>query len=112
MRLLLNGGGSDEQLSMTLEKLNEIIDHEKPILYIPLAMDEEKYPYDGCYEWFSSQITNVSVPSVDMARNFEELASKNLNKYSALFIGGGNTYNLLKGLKESGAFNKIQEYIT
>ena len=111
MRLLLNGGGSTEQLIPTMTKLNEIINHNKPILYVPLAMDEIEHPYDECYEWFSKQIINVEVPSVDMARTFENLASKNLNEYSVIFIGGGNTYKLLKGLKESGAFNKIQEYI-
>ena len=111
MRLLLNGGGSTEQLIPTMTKLNEIINHNKPILYVPLAMDEIEHPYDECYDWFSKQIINVEVPGVDMARAFEDLDSKNLNEYSAIFIGGGNTYKLLKGLKESGAFNKIQEYI-
>lgn len=111
MRLLLNGGGNAEQLIPTITKLNEIIDHNKPILYIPLAMDEVEYPYDGCYEWFKEQIVNVSIPSLDMARTFEDLASKELNCYSAIFIGGGNTYKLLKGLKESGAFKKIQDYL-
>jgi peptidase E len=32
-----------------------------------------------------------------MVRIFEELASKNLQHYAALFIGGGNTYKLLFG---------------
>ena len=31
--------------------------------------------------------------------------------FNSIFIGGGNTYKLLKGLKESGAFSKIQDYI-
>lgn len=111
MRLFLNGGGSDGQIISALEKMNEIIDHSKPLLYVPLAMDEVEYPYDGCYDWICSQLANVSILSIDMARTFEELASKNLENYSAIFIGGGNTYKLLKGLKGSGAFNKIQEYI-
>ena len=46
-----------------------------------------------------------------MVRSFEELASKNLQHYAALFIGGGNTYKLLLGLKQSGSFNKIRDYI-
>lgn len=111
MSLLLNGGGSTEQLISTMSKLNEIIDHNKPILYVPLAMDEVEHSYNDCYEWFSKQITNVSVPNFDMVRSFKNLASKDLNKYSAIFIGGGNTYKLLKGLKESSSFDKIQEYI-
>lgn len=111
MRLLLNGGGSTEQLALTMKKLNEIIDHSKPILYIPLAMDEIEHPYGGCYEWFTQQIINVSVTRLDMARTFEDLSSRNLDNYAAIFIGGGNTYKLLKGLKESGTFENIQKYI-
>lgn len=111
MRLLLNGGGSAQKLAITMKKLDEIIEHKKPLLYIPLAMDEEEHPYDGCYEWFLKQIENVSVSGVDMARSFEDLFLKNLEDYSAIFIGGGNTYKLLKGLKESGSFAKLQKFI-
>ena len=50
MKLFLNGGGSTKELEMTMNKVNEIIKHDKPILYVPLAMDEIKHPYDGCYE--------------------------------------------------------------
>lgn len=111
MKLLLNGGGSNEDLVLTMTKLNELIDHSKPLLYIPLAMDEEEHPYDSCLEWFNSQLTNVEISNVEMTKTFEDLAALSLNNYSAIFIGGGNTYKLLKGLKESGAFSKIQDYI-
>ena len=111
MKLLLNGGGSNEDLVLTMTKLNELIDHSKPLLYIPLAMDEEEHPYDSCLEWFNSQLTNVEISNVEMTKTFEHLAALSLNNYSAIFIGGGNTYKLLKGLKESGAFSKIQDYI-
>ena len=111
MKLLLNGGGCGEQTIIAIQKLNKIIDHDKPILYIPLAMDENTHPYDGCLEWIKKELALVDVPRIDMTRNFEELASKNYNDYSCLFIGGGNTYKLLKGLKKSGAFDKIKEYI-
>ena len=40
MQLILCGGGSREQNTLANQKLNEIVDHNKPILYIPLAMDE------------------------------------------------------------------------
>lgn len=111
MHLLLCGGGSGEQNTLANQKLNEIIDHNKPLLYVPLAMDENDHPYDSCYEWIRSELASVSIPSIDMVRSFEELASKNLQQYSALFIGGGNTYKLLSGLKQSGAFNNIKDYI-
>ncbi len=40
MQLILCGGGSGEQNKLANQKLNEIIDHTKPMLFIPLAMDE------------------------------------------------------------------------
>lgn len=111
MRLLLNGGGSEEQLIPMLTKLDEIIDHDKPMLYVPLAMDEVEHPYNGCYEWINKQLMNISVQNLDMVRTFEDFASKDLDKYSAIFIGGGNTYKLLNGLKQSGVFDMIKKYI-
>lgn len=111
MRLFLCGGGDGEQTIAAINKLNEIIEHNKPILYVPLALDENIHPYDDCLEWVKGELSSVDVPGIEMVRTFEELSNKNYNNYSAIFIGGGNTYKLLKGLKESGAFKKIQEHI-
>lgn len=38
MKLILCSGGSGGQNTLANQKLNEIIDNNKPILYIPLAM--------------------------------------------------------------------------
>lgn len=38
MNLILCGGGSGEKNRLANIKLNEIIDHSKPVLYVPLAM--------------------------------------------------------------------------
>lgn len=111
MQLILCGGGAGEQNTQANQRLNEIIYHTKPILYIPLAMDEIEHPYDECYEWIKEELRNVDVPSIKMVRTFEELASENLEEYTALFIGGGNTYKLLLGLKQTMAFNNIKNYL-
>lgn len=109
MRLLLCGGGSGEQTMLAINKLNEIIDHNKPILYIPLAMESDKY--DSCYEWICDELKIVDIPYIEMVRSIDELLVKKLDSYSALFIGGSNTFKLLYDLKTSGAFDMIYDYV-
>ena len=111
MKVFANGGGSGDRIINIYEKIDSIIDHNKPTLYIPLAMEPDKHPYDGCYEWIKQEISSINVPSIKMVESFEELASLNYNDYSFVFIGGGNTFRLLKGLKDSGAFLKLKDYI-
>lgn len=46
-----------------------------------------------------------------MVRTPEELDEIDLSLYSAIFVGGGNTYKLLNDLKSSNGCNKIIDYL-
>ena len=54
MRLFLCGGGSGTDAFLAYQKLNEIIDHKKPVLYVPLAMNKDRYA--GCYSWIKNEL--------------------------------------------------------
>ena len=109
MRIFLNGGGDGKICEQAYNKLNQIIDHTKPILYIPIAMEKEKY--DDCNKWIKNELRDIEIPYIEMITSGNELAKKCLSDYSALFIGGGNTFKLLKELKQSRSFEKINDYI-
>lgn len=111
MRLLLCGGGSKEKTEKINSLFNEIIDHSKPLLYIPLAVDCNEKPYDSCYRWITEEMSKVDLNGIEMINTFEELADKDFNDFCALFIGGGNTFRLLEGLKRTNSFEKIRNYV-
>ena len=109
MKLFLCGGGSNNQIMYALNKFKSVVKKDKPILYIPLAMDKEKY--DSCKEWFLNESKYIGIDSFEMVKSSKELSDKDLNNYCALFIGGGNTYKLLSELSENGNREKIQNYL-
>ena len=109
MTLFLNGGGCGKQVKDSYTLLKEKVDTTKPLLYIPLAMEKEKYP--GCFKWISGELADFHFPQIDMITSAEELCRKKLSDYAALFIGGGNTYKLLAELKSCDAFQKINTFL-
>lgn len=109
MKLFLCGGGSNTQIMYALKKFKSVAKKDKPILYIPLAMEKENY--DSCKEWFSNESKYIGINSFEMVISSKELSEKDLNSYCALFIGGGNTYKLLNELSQNGNLEKIQNYL-
>ncbi len=109
MKVFICGGGAGEQTVRALRRLDEVICHDLPCLYIPLAMEEEEY--DGCLEWIRGELSGVRIPGIEMVRSAEELSRKRLRDYSFLFIGGGNTFKLLYDIKRVGMFEPIREYL-
>ena len=110
MKLILNGGGDGKAVESARQLLNRVIDHRKKILYIPLAWPDPTYR--GCLEFMTGELADVEKAGIEMIRSTEELMSRDFPDYAALYIGGGNTYKLLRDLKESGAFGKIRKYLT
>ena len=109
MKLVLNGGGVGKAVESARKLLNDIIDHEKKILYIPFAWPDPTFR--GCLEFMTNELSDVDKAGIDMVKTPEEFMSKDLREYACLYIGGGNTYQLLNCLKTSGAFEKIKRYL-
>lgn len=82
IKVFLYGGNAGSQTTEAAKRLNEVICHSKPCLYIPLAMNQQKY--NSCYKWIINELKNVNIPYIEMIKSAGELASKPLTDYSFL----------------------------
>lgn len=107
MKLFLGGGGGGTDSIELDKKFVASLDLSKPLLYIPIATNTAKYPYSGCVAWLSGVLEPLGVKDIVMWVE-EDLKTKikdDFLQFSGIYIGGGNTYKLLKELKEFGTFD-------
>lgn len=110
MNVILSGGGSGEQTKELDNLFASLLNKDKPLLYIPIAIDNIRFSYDNCLKWLKSTFKSLGIKQYKMITemNFSDLSKINVEDYSGIYIGGGNTPYLLKKLKASNFWNKIK----
>ena len=108
MSLLLSGGGDSHCVVPLDELFISHIDLDKTVLYIPVAMEASVFSYEQCLDWFTSTYLPFGITNVEMCTDLCLISS--LHKYAAVFIGGGNTFKLLKAIKESRLDVRLTDY--
>lgn len=111
MKLFLGGGGGKEDSVELDKKFVANLDLSKPLLYIPIAINTEKYPYSGCVAWLSSVLGPLGVTNIVMwiEDDLKKKQEKDFEQFSGVYIGGGNTFKLIKELKGFGTFEILRK---
>lgn len=110
INIFLSGGGNEEQTEMIDKEFVKAIDHNKPLLYIPIAMQGE-IPYEDCYKWINSVFRPLGITEIEMWTDLGDKYPEDLKKFSSIYIGGGNTFYLLNVLRETGFYNILKEFV-
>ena len=108
MRLILNGGGHGERVKESYELFSREVNGGK-VLYVPLAWNHDNM--DQCINWFKGEMLSFGINDIEQILDPKDITQSKLEEVSGVFIGGGNTYKLLKALKETTAFDNLKEYI-
>ncbi len=104
MKLFLSGG-SKRAFELDKEFIKHL-DKTKPLLYIPIAMDESRHPYPECLNWMTNYFSSLKFDNFKMVTNLSKI--KDLEKYSGVYVGGGNTPKLLHEMKQSGFWQLLK----
>jgi len=108
MKLILNGGGSGESVRESYKLFGELVENKK-VLYIPLAWN--KGNIENCIDWFKGEMKEFGVTDIEQILDLNTLTIEKLQNVGGVFIGGGNTFKLLKLLKESISFDNIKQVL-
>jgi dipeptidase E len=108
MKLILCGGGSEDQVKESYEIFAKEVKGGK-VLYIPLAWNHGNM--ENCIDWLKGELLPYGITNIEDVLDAKEITKEKLAKCSGVFIGGGNTFKLLKMLKETDAFDNLNEFL-
>jgi len=113
MKLFLGGGGDREDSIEIDKKFVASLDLSKPLLYIPIAINAEKHPYPVCLEWILGTLGPLGVKNIVMwaEDDLNQKQIEDFEQFAGIYIGGGNTFKLLKELKEFGTFEILKKLV-
>lgn len=111
-KLFLGGGGdADSTIDFDAQFFFEL-PRQASLLYIPIALRRESIGRESCIDWFSALVTkHAEGKEINFEIVLENTQVILLNKFDAVYIGGGNTYHLLHFIQESGMGGRLTEYV-
>ncbi|CAM4289900.1 peptidase [Bacillus manliponensis] len=107
--LFLSGGGNAKQTYVIDTHFVRNIRKDKPLLYIPIAMDASRF--DDCLTWIQNVFNPLGIQEIVMWKDVKNKNIKDLQQFSAIYIGGGNTFRLLKEFMDTKFTEVIKEYV-
>lgn len=113
MKIFLGGGGS-KQDSVDIDRaFANSVDKNKPLLYIPIAINVKAHSYESCLQYISSVFNPLGLENIVMwtEKNLKKVSEKDFNQFSGIYVGGGNTFKLLKNFREFGLTKIIPNLI-
>ena len=111
-KLYLSGGGDEKQAFLLDKEFFCSLPQNGRFLYIPIALRGHEL-YAGANSWLKNVVALHGRNDLEMETADDLLKYKfeYLEKFDAIYIGGGNTWSLMKELKDSGFSNLIIKYL-
>lgn len=106
----LSGGGDKQHTEKFDQKFRKQIGVSKPLLYIPVAMKQQN-SYVDCYFWIKSVFSPLGLQGIVMWTDLHQKSLIDLERFSSVYIGGGNTFSLLNNIRSSGFDEILKKYI-
>lgn len=109
MKIIISGGGGQLQNPDAHRLFVDSVDKSKPILYLCFALWPSAK--NEAYSRFALNMANQGVYSTRLCADASFFDKFSLEDFGGIYCAGGNTFRLLKQLKECKADIKIKKYL-
>lgn len=109
MPMILSGGGGVAKNPAAYELFAASVDKSRPVLYVPFASTPEKYVDN--YANFVRNMAVLGIMSTRLADSPDYFRTADLGDLGGIYVAGGNTFRLLRDLRESGGLEKIKAFV-
>jgi dipeptidase E len=108
-RLILAGGG-DAPESGAIDNLFTSLLRMPSILYLPQAVSPRIWSEKKALEWMREHSIFDGI-NIEVARDLESLTIEDMKRHGAVYIMGGNTFDLVAQLRAANAHIPLQGFI-
>ena len=110
LRLILAGGGDAPDSRPLDDRFAEWLGPQGRLLYLPVASGGKADGYAGHLAWITSVFRPLGVADIRMWTEPESHTPAELDDFSGVYIGGGNTFRLLHLLRRTGFDMVLRRY--
>ena len=108
-RLVLAGGGDADDERPLHEKFVASLAASGRVLCVPVAMSDATV--DAAVDWCRSVLKPFGIDAVDGVRDLRAGPRPLAAAYDGVFIGGGNTFRLMRLMRASGFDEALSEFV-
>lgn len=107
MSLFLAGGGDREDSFLLDQAFCSTLEGQRRVLYWPIAMDGSGPSYPECLNWIKETLARFDCTAIEMWTDLRGHAVEELSNFDGLYIGGGNTFRLLREVRANNWFEPL-----
>lgn len=109
MKLVLSGGGDSKYFVELDQKFISLLGSTPRLLFIPLAGDKEYW--DDGLERIVTTFSTIKFHDIEMCLDLSELDWGYLSKFDAVYIDGGNTFQLMSKIRKTHTYELLHRFL-
>lgn len=109
MKMIMTGGADSEHFEEIDAHFISMLDEKPRLLFIPLAGDEEVW--DNGLERIKETFSTIEFEQIDMCLDLSKLNWNKLKKYAAIYIDGGNTFQLMSQIRHTHTYELFHRFL-